>query len=498
MTDISSIQPLSDNRERMLSTAMRLFILMKIAMLLVLAVNTRFVMDEFWHFSQPVYLFDGIFSTIWPKKAVGYVLFYELSHLIGWDATSMLMAGRLTTAFLAIGVAFCVFKCARALGHDRLTSILAVALLLSFSNFIERGFRLRSEPLAILFAAMAMLVVIRYEADRARTLLVAGLLSGLAFVTTQKSVYFNFSLGVALVVDAAFMLSASRALWRGGLLIIGWAGAIAIYGALLGGAAMPQVLKLLFLGPTEVALHGGSYYDQLDLYVWQTLQRNPLAYGLVVVGLLLSALRFHRLESTARIFLVFTVSLSAFVFLHNQTWPYVFTMALPFLSVYGAIALTSLKRQSTRSSTIATVILVVVAVQSFVRNAQYLGHDNRHQLAVIQRAEVLLADEDTYFDGIGMIPSRRMEPRLWLDAQAVEKTVEEGRQSVLYGALQRAEPRLVISTYRTDSLGDVFNTALRANYGYLTPHIMLPLASHTHLLSVPPVRPSLFNGVYDD
>ncbi|MDA7963938.1 hypothetical protein [Ruegeria sp.] len=496
MTAFTQIQSSGLSQEQNLSRAISLFVFAKIAILFVLAVNTRFVMDEFWHFTQPVYLFDGIFETIWPKKAVGYVVFYELSHLIGWDATSMLMVGRLTTAGLAVALLWGIYKCALTLSHERLTAILAVALLLTFSNFIERGFRLRSEPLATLFAVMAVLVVVRYQADRAKTLILAGLLSGLAFVTTQKSVYFNFALGAALVVDALCMLSITRAIKRGVLLLLGWAIAIALYGVLLGGSAMPQVLEVLFLGPAELALNGGSYYDGLDAYVWQTLFRNPLQYGLVAFGLILSAKRILKLDCAERIFLVFTVLLAGLIFFHNQTWPYVFTMVLPFLAVYAALAATYLLHHSERWSSIIPGLLLVIAVQSIVRNVQYLDHDNRAQLVVVQQAEAQLAENDTYFDGIGMIPSRRMEPRLWLDAQAVLKTKGEGQNSTLYSALLEAEPDLVIPSYRTDNLGPEFNSILKSEYGSLSPHILLPLETNPDLSRSKSQRLPLFKGIY--
>lgn len=498
MTAISPIQPHGLSREQRLSLAIKVFVLAKIAILLVLAVNTRFVMDEFWHFTQPVYLFDGTFDTIWPKKAVGYAVFYELAHMIGWDATSMLIAGRLTTACLALILIWCIYKCALALGHERITAVLAVAILLSFSNFIERGFRLRSEPLATLFAASAVLVVIRYETDRAKTLVIAGILSGLAFVTTQKSIYFNFALGAALVIDAFCMPSVTRAIKRGALLVLGWAIAIASYGILLGGHAMLQVLEVLFLGPAELALNGGSYYEGLDAYVWQTLIRNALQYGLVAFGLFLSAARFFRCGSANRIFLTFTVLITVFVFFHNQTWPYVFTMALPFLALYGAVAVIWLLRHSERWSAAILGVLIVIAIQSTVRNVQYLDHDNRAQLALVQKAETQLGEGDTYFDGVGMIPSRRMEPRLWLDAQAVIKTREEGRNSTLYNSLLLGEPDLVISTYRTDNLGAVFNAVLADKYGFLSPHIMLPLETTPGLSRNKAARAPLFQGIYTD
>ncbi len=496
MTYAAHIPPSDLSQEQRLWLAVRLFVLMKVAFLIVLAVNTRFVMDEFWHFTQPVYLFDGTFETIWPKKAVGYAVFYELAHLIGWDSTSMLLVGRLMTAGIALALCWCIYQCARALGYERVAAVLAVALLLCFSNFIERGFRLRSEPLATLFAALAILVVIRYETNRAKTLLLAGLLSGLAFVTTQKSVYFNFALGAALVVDALCMRSVTHAFKRGSLLCLGWVIAIATYGATLGGQAMPQVLELLFLGPAELALNGGSYYEGLASYVRQTLFRNVLLYGLVAFGVLLAAKEFFVGSSAARIFFVFTALITALVFFHNQTWPYVFIMALPFLAIYGAGAVVYLTRHAQKRPMLVPGLLMIIAVLSTVRNVQYLSHDNRHQIALIQQAEGQIAIDETYFDGIGMIPSRRMEPRLWLDAQAVLQIRKEGQDSAVYQALLRSEPDLVISTYRTDNSGDAINSALKTKYGFLSPYLLLPLDKNPDLSPERPARAPLFSDIY--
>ena len=69
----------------------------KLAFLFIFALNSRFVMDEFVQLGWAKYLGNGLFDTVWHPKAVGYVLFYKLAHLIGWDATSSLLAGRSQT-----------------------------------------------------------------------------------------------------------------------------------------------------------------------------------------------------------------------------------------------------------------------------------------------------------------------------------------------------------------------------------------------------------------
>ncbi|MFT4161536.1 hypothetical protein, partial [Shinella sp.] len=53
-------------------------------------------------------------------------------------------------------------------------------------------------PLAVFFAVAALLVVLRARELSGRQLVIAGVLSGLSFLATQKSIYFNFALGLGL------------------------------------------------------------------------------------------------------------------------------------------------------------------------------------------------------------------------------------------------------------------------------------------------------------
>lgn len=496
MTDLSRPLPASPGLSVAPQSLIRAYLVLKLAVLVLLALNTRFVMDEFWTASQPIWLFDGTFETIWPGKAVGYVLFYELAHAIGWNATSILIAARLTTVGLAVGLLWAVYRTTRALGGATLTALLALALLLSISTFIERSFRLRSEPLAILFAALALYTVIRAPADRARTLLIAGLLSGLAFVTTQKSIYFNVALGAGLVLDAWASGRLLAGLRHGTLLVVGWAVAILAYGLGFGGWEALAVLGNLFTGPLDLARNGGSYYEGLHHFVIQTLERNSFAWAVLAVGLGLG-LRCLGTAGPMRIALIHAGLITGFVFFHNQTWPYVFTMVLPFLAPFGALALARLAEAGRSGMILITTVALAIATVSLFRNIQYLGHDNKEQFALIAAAEARLGPDDTYFDGIGMIPSRRMEPRAWLDAERVRRTLESGPEGDLPRALMTPDrPLIVIESYRTEALAEVLGPAFRAGYRRAGDHILIrdPAGGAAHNPDAAP----LFQGVYTE
>ena len=172
-------------------------IALKLLLLFVLAWNSRFVMDEFWQLGQSKFLFEGLFDTMWPGKAVGFALFYEPVHWFGLEAGPTMLAGRLQTALLACATVAMVYACARAIGEDKTRSLLIVLVLLSFSTFMERIFRTISEPLAVFFAVGALLTVLRGNLDRRTPLFLAGVLAGLSFLATQKAVYFDVALGIA-------------------------------------------------------------------------------------------------------------------------------------------------------------------------------------------------------------------------------------------------------------------------------------------------------------
>jgi hypothetical protein len=86
----------------------------KVSLLFAFAWHSRFVMDEFVQFGWAKYLGNGLFDTIWHAKAVGYVLFYKLAHLVGTDAVSTLLVGRMQVALLACATIAIIYGCARA------------------------------------------------------------------------------------------------------------------------------------------------------------------------------------------------------------------------------------------------------------------------------------------------------------------------------------------------------------------------------------------------
>ncbi len=447
-------------------------IALKIITLFVVAWNSRFVMDEFGQLGWAKYLGNGLFDTIWPAKAAGATAFYKLAHLTGWDAQSILLIGRMQTALLGCGTLGLIYGCARALGENRARALAIILVLLCFSNFMERIFRTIAEPLALFFAAAALLVVLRGQADKPRTILVAGILSGLAFLATQKSAYFNVALGLGLLADAALARHYLAGIRRGAWLVLGWTMPIIAYCFIFGGTNPLPIAQSLVFGPVEVATLGGGEYGGLRHFVLQTLLRNPVLYAFCFAGMALSLMQFGKLDERRRIALVFTWVITALVFTHDQPWPYVFIMALPFMALWLLVLLDHLAANPQRLRLAWVALLTSLAI-SFISNLNYLRIGNASQLELVRRAEALLGPDEVYFDGIGMLPNRAEPSTLWIDQHYRFKTIREGKNSEAYRIFATTPPKLIIWSYRMNNIAPVVGGLIQNSYVRVAPNIRI-------------------------
>jgi hypothetical protein len=444
----------------------------KLAFFAVFAWHSRFVMDEFVQLGWAKYLGNGLFDSVWHPKAVGYVLFYYPAHAIGWDAASILMAGRLQTLLLSFGTLALLYGCARALGRSGGQSLVVLLVLLSFSNFIERGFRTIAEPLSLFFAVFALWVVLRGRDGSSHRFLLAGIASGLSFLATQKGVYFNVALGLGLVVDALLARGPIDAIRRGALLVGGWLLAIAIYCVGFGGSDVMAVARNLVFGPVDIATTGADPYGSLRHYVVQTLSLNTILYLFCFAGLLLALRSLRALPSGKRVAAIHTIIVTLLVFAHNQPWPYVFIMALPFLALWP-LELFDRVAGNVRTQRLLAIALGMGVLMSFVRNVQYLAHDNRDQMALVESADAMLGPNDVYFDGIAMLPNHREPSTLWLDRAYVLRTKREGVKSDAYRTFLQTPPKLILWSYRMDSIAPVVMPLIAPSYVKVAPNIRL-------------------------
>ena len=164
---------------------------------------------------------------------------------------------------------------------------------------MERAFRVRSEPLAVLFAVLSLAVLTRETMRRpSLQMAIGGILAGMAFLTTQKTVYLVFAFGVGIIAQVPDPRRVRETALRLATYASGWAAALLVYAVYFKGIHFTELLRHIFVGPVDLALHGHEVYANFDRYVWQTLLRNPGAYAVCVAGLLAAIVAFARQRPT--------------------------------------------------------------------------------------------------------------------------------------------------------------------------------------------------------
>ncbi len=458
------------------------FIAAKLIFLVALALNSAFVMDEYWTVVHGLFGLDHLYKDIWPAKTVLYAPFFRLPHLLGEGAVGIMLTARALMAAAAIGALWLLYLVARQIGRSRLEAAFIVALVLSFRSQIEWAFLARPEPLALLYATAALWLATRGRGGLGLSL-AAGLVSGIAFLTLQKAAYFNLALGLALVGDGLMRRAWKDAVAAGAALVLGWAAVVgAYYLFFLGlGADLGRMLGYSLAGPAlENALVGHQAYgDGLRSFLFRIVGNDLLLYLLCGAGLVMSASRLRRMASGERRAWIFSVAIAILIFSHRSPWPYNFILAVPFLGLWGAVPFHTMPA-ARRVPRLAAVCLLVGAL-SFFYNIRYLGHDNAFQNQTVRRAESLLRPADRYFDGIGMVVDRQQaggnlpgQVISWdqLTISMIQAAAERG-DLAHFASIFEGAPKVWILSYRTQALDDVLMPYLERSYVPIFANILI-------------------------
>jgi len=470
------------------------FILAKIILIFVLSHNTFFVMDEYT-LAAHTGMIEDFYVSYFPFKTVLSAYFYLPSQWLSANSAEAMLIARYQMAAAGAAVTAFVFLISLNMGRTKLESLFTVCVLLAFSTFMERIFRVRTEPLCLLLAISALWMMTgRHKSGW--ILLIAGLISGVAFLTTQKAVYFNFALGAALIAEASARKAYAEAFKKAAIFTFGWAVTVIAYSAYFRGLDLLVVLNHIFITPVRLAVHGGEDYKNLSEFVSMTLSRNAFVYALCFAGLLISLFRIRKLSGAEMIVIVHTLIMTFFVFTHNQPWPYVFIMAIPFLALYGVEAIKALPISKPYLQGAILISALLMMTFSFQRNIHYFGHSNILQNLTSMQAEGLLGQDDSYCDGVGMLVKKRFAGPAWWDARGITEVVAESDKNEfkLLDNIFSYQPKVWILNYRTKKLWPVLAPFMINSYIRVFPNV---LVSGVEVSAEKPVKfVNHYRGVY--
>jgi len=440
--------------------------------------SARYVMDEMALLS--VFNFFGdIYNTADPIKTVLATYYFNAPRLIAHESVELLQSARVLGLLLACAMAATAYRVGKALNASPFGALLATASLLTYSNFTERAFRLRTDNGAAAFAVLALWATVSSERATRRTVL-AGLAAGFAFLCTQKAAFAAVSLGLGFLfsrswVDRGWRRCASDAL----RFAAAWTIPLFVYSAVFGGRRFSLVLASVLVSPAKFALETAHAYQGLSRYIASSLRQNALLYTFSALALLIVFRNWSLRSERERAAAISAVAMSVLVFSHSQPWPYTFVVLQCFLApwiafLFGRTAQLSTKlRRSLGWGLTAALLLSIPRAISFP-----LVQTNRAQLAAIREIEPLLSPTDRYFDGLGMLPARRLAGSMddwWWDRPALFDIGRELRN----GNISRFErifldhPKVWLLNYRTAALLPSLGQRLAGSYVRVSPLALL-------------------------
>src|SRR5919202_6549099 len=146
---------------RLLYLALFCLLLFSVVMRAALTLNRELDMDEFQHLHSAwmVSRHYLIYKDFWePHTPLLYYLLLPFFHFFR-EGPGLVLAARAVMSLTAFGILYLTYALAR-LGHDRLTSLLAVVVLSYAVIFMQKSIEIRpDQPLVIMWLASLWLSV---------------------------------------------------------------------------------------------------------------------------------------------------------------------------------------------------------------------------------------------------------------------------------------------------------------------------------------------------
>ncbi|MEA2325975.1 MAG: hypothetical protein QOE68_934, partial [Thermoanaerobaculia bacterium] len=391
-----------------------------------------------------------------PKTLLAYYTFLPTLSAIddGWNAIT---AARLQMVLFTAVALLIAANALRKVATDRAV-VMALILLATMTNYLERSFEVRSDGLSSLLGFASLVFLLRGRAFN------SGLFAALAFLATQKGIYF-----VAAGEAAVFALLIRRRIIRTPLLFnAGVAAAIGAYVAIWSIAASPQEVLRCTFGNSNVTTAIRTVYDVRWQFWFQTLARNPIFYSLAAAGLVYLAIRFFRpdAQEAEALMAAYGSAFMACALWHKQTWPYFYVNVAPTLFCVIAFFVHGWL-QSGKTRLLKPLVVAAVVISMF-RLPSTLSHTAAQQEALSRAGEQLVSPGEKYLDGVGILYRRRQSSVeiMWLDKERSDSvaTLAPRELAAILRDIDEGPTKLIIWNYRLAALPSALRDALLTRF----------------------------------
>ncbi len=416
------------------------------------------------------------------KTVLGYYI-QLLPLLAGKSTWQGLINVKITMALInALCVLVSVFLLARI--WSRAAIVLALPLWLFMSEWLERSSDLRVDAMTGLAGLFSLVALLRER------LFLCGVFAGLAFLISQKAIYF----GVSAIVGIC-ALSFLEGSWRTSLR--------EIRRFALGGAVvlLPYFVSFTLLGTAETTMRSTftshtiiaftNIYPNLRRFWWLSIERNPGFYAFVLIGLfVLLASAFARRtrrtngkgETSGRerangILSGYALALFALGIWHKQPWPYFFVLLIPtgfvvIVAAFDWVIDWNKNRKTTASSAFSIRLLAVVVILSLVpqsmRAAARLKEDSGYQASMVALASKIVGQGQYYLACVDLLYDRvQSSPLLRRYSYSKRKRLRKADDAKVDRALRELRlnpPIILVNNYRFRHLPRRVRKYLKARY----------------------------------
>lgn len=456
------------DQEKLLKYAIFLFLSIKLLLLVDYSLNREFIMDEFSQ-AYKARLLGDFYSSYIPIKNILYAYFYYIPNWFVDNSVGMAISSRLLSLAAMLGVVYLIYVNAKLLSSSKVVGLVAVCLALSVTTFMEHGFRIRSETVAILFTNAALYFLLRgAKSSDVKFSVWAGVCIALGFLCTQKAIFFVLAYGMAVIAcDKQFRKNMMQACVMGA----GFCCTIFLYALYFDYSDPVRIIHTMMYQPLDLVANAGGHYQNLKEFSIRTITRNQILYGLYAISVSHSLFYYSSLDKADRILIIASLLLGLMVFLYDQTWPYLFVFLVPSFSVVCSIFVREY------SGNIKYIYLLFIPLcLSFPHNFSYSNVSNNFQLTTVSVAEALLKKDEVYADGIGMVLSRdRSAPDIGLDKMTRDRIYREWEQGSIekIDALFDGNPKLWIDNYRLNPLWKIVGKRFDQSFVRVSPNILL-------------------------
>ena len=407
------------------------------------------------------------------KTVLGYA--FQLPTLLlagpGWAG---LTAVRLQNVLIN-AAAVSVLGLILARWYRREAVALSVVLLVFMSTFLDYAFEIRLDMLTGWLGAGALLLLL------ARRPGWAGGVAGLAFLVSQKAAFY-LTAGAAALAVCALLPGRTAGRWLPVVRFV--AGAVVVIGVYLAGwiavAGMDRVLFITFPAAAEIA--GRSVYDGIRLRWVRTAIRNPVFYGLALIGLAHFAVRSWRSMAgrsaqspediyRGTILSVFCATVLGQMAVYPQSWSYFFLLVIPALTIMIAAFMSERLPTSAGTLGLSAPTLLAFIVGGVLYPSIYviagIHGDRPAQRAAYEAGIHALREGGSYWAGSNVYANQAQPSGLeWLDLYNLERlhSLPRGEKVALIQSLSAAPPAVIIDNYRLKALPYEFRAFIDDNY----------------------------------